>query len=122
MSTNTANPAFPPFKVGDYAMHHMDGADRGTLVLICDRNDRGNFGVEYVSNNGDSGGSSYSWPPKDFRAITDPRLWALSRVHYFAREAKLATARAESHKHEAAVWRSAVSAIDAAFEHCGSKT
>ena len=64
-------------KTGDYAMHHMDGRERGTLVLVTDRNSAGNFGIQYVPN----GGSSFSWPASDFRPITCPHLKAVAKLH-----------------------------------------
>lgn len=64
-------------KKGDYAMHHMHGGERGTLVLVVEQCAGGCFGIQYVPN----GGSSFSWPASDFRPITCPHLKAVAKLH-----------------------------------------
>lgn len=70
--------------VGSYWMHHMSSGPRGTLVRINSEN-RGRYGVDYVQLTPDDriigGGASFSWPPEEFRPISDPLLHLAAQYH-----------------------------------------
>jgi len=100
------------WKVGDYAMHCMDGREPGTLVRIISESDRKKkrFGIQYVQR-GDDSGSSLSWPESEFRPITDALDYAYARKHAEGvkfHDARVAMDRAEK---EQAAWRRAAEAI-----------
>lgn len=86
--------------VGVYAMHHMNEASEGTLVLIISTTQSGapGFGVEYVGEDGRGGGSSFYWPASQFRPITKERLLIAAKIHEYHR---LATRLFAEHKQAA---------------------
>lgn len=67
-------------KVGDYAMHHMNGGVEGTVVRLCQLTKDDRFGIEYLGREGQGGGSSYAWPRCEFRPLTGVRELLVSRI------------------------------------------
>lgn len=92
---NANEPASWEPKHGEYAMHHMDGREKGTLVLL-ELLPSGWFGVSYIP----CGGASFSWPASDFKPVTDPRLVAVAKKH--AAESLVSNLKAELKRAERA--------------------
>lgn len=109
-------------KVGDYAMHCMNGlAGSGTLVRVESETRPGHFSIQYVSirSGGEvsGGGGSSSWPACDFRPITDPVKLAAAKCFEAQRQAHDHKVKSAREMAAADVWSRVVQVM----QECGSE-